>query len=91
MYEQLDNACWLKVESFGRKLRHEGPCLLHTRHLMQNLKREPLLEWQDGQGCKSDVRVLLHFGESKSSFSSRETRFIGVDDVRILLQRKKFR
>ena len=53
-------------------------------------QREQLLEWQDGQTCKSDVKVLLHFRSAKHSFSSRETRFGGVDDVRVLLQRKKF-
>jgi len=34
--------------------------------MMQSLKREQLLEWQDGQGCKGGVKVLLHFWESKN-------------------------
>jgi len=92
MFERLGDVCWLKVESFGRKLRHRDGCLLHTkRQLMQSLKREPLLEWQNGQGCKSDVRVFLHFERAKTTFSSRNTQVFDVYDVRILLQRKKFR
>jgi len=92
MDERLDNVCWLKVRSFGGKTTAVGAGLQRTkRRSMQTLKQEQLLEWQDGQTCKSDVKVLLHFGESKSSFSSRETRFCGVDDVTVLSQRKKIR
>jgi len=83
MFERLDNVCWLKGESFGRSATAVGAGLQRTRrHLMQGLKRERFAEWQDGQGCKSDVRVLLHLGESKWWSSS-------VDDVRILLHQKK--
>ena len=44
---------------------------------------------EDGQECKSDVRVLLHFGRSKTAFSSRDMQVFDSGDVRVLLQRKK--
>jgi len=83
---------WLKDTSIGSKLRHRAGCLLHKRrHSMQSLKREQLPVWQDGQECKSDVKVLLHFRSANCWYSSRKTPFFGVDDVRVLLQRKKIR
>jgi hypothetical protein len=44
-----------------------------------------------GQECKGGVKVLLHFDRAKTALPSRETPFCDVDDVKVLLQRKKFR
>ena len=41
--------------------------------------------------CRNDVRTFLHFWESKSLFSSRETCVCGSSNVRMFLQRKKFK
>jgi hypothetical protein len=69
---------WLVIgESFDRKLRLSEPACDMGRH--------------DGQGCKSDVRVLLYSRREQWSFYSRETQFLAVERVRVLLREKKSR
>jgi len=90
MFERSGDVCWLRGEPFGGKATAVGARLHRTRrHSMETLRRERFAEWQDGQGCKSDVKVLLHFERAKTVFSSRESPFFGAGDIRVLLQRKK--
>ena len=81
---------FLFVREFKNRPRGVGDVGSGGRRLMQTLKHKRFTIWQAGQRCKSDVKVLLHFRSAKLAILSRETRFLGVDDVRVLLQRKKF-
>ncbi len=44
---------------------------------------------QDGQTCKSDVKVLLHAHTQKMRFYPREMQFFAQGNVKVRLQRKK--
>ena len=74
----------------GREAQFAGSDLqrgiLPTGAGCKSTNNEVCENWQE---CKSEVRVLLHSGNTKSAFSSSETHVFARSDVRVLLQRKK--